>query len=715
MLLKPFDRLLLVAGVPKAGTSSIELGLRRTALALVAPEKEPHYLCAQINGINRTPLFRPTRSASEYIKLFNRRNVQDRAVALDCDPLTFQDNEAADRALAIADEVRTVVILRNPVSRFISHYLNDWRECIEARELSEVVDNDLATYEELGNRYLPYTWHSFYSPWIRHWTAKIGKENLLFLKFEDIVESPKVCSRRIIDFLDLVDLQGNNLFATVRNPAGRPRGAITEWLLKGRQRFPLLRQLYLRMPQHSREFVREKLLFTDDVPELTADGLRFRLLKHYESDIRETSELLGWDVGDWLVVKPGKKEKPGRARTVRAQGQHPIAAIVWAQYGPYHHARLAATRSLLGPERVIGIELANRTTTYDWMSGTVEQNKIITLREGEVVEQIKATSVYRAAVRTFRERNIRVVFVPSYWPASSLAIILAARNVGARLVMMNDSHALTAKVGGILAKLKRGLVIRFDSALVGGTSHKEYFAGMGLSPEKIILGYDTVDNGYFEGRAISAKRQAQLVRAKYGLPQRYFLNVGRMIWKKNLETLVDAYKQVKERLGKNCPRLVLVGGGKLERLLKERCLSHGLSIWQAAASSAEARPGDADVSFYGFRQVDELPDFYALAECFVLPSREEEWGLVVNEAMACGLPVLVSRVAGCARDLVHDGENGFLFDPFDVKNLADRLQSIALQPERAQSMGAASRKIIADWGCERFAQGAREAMEIALR
>jgi len=88
--------------------------------------------------------------------------------------------------------------------------------------------------------------------------------------------------------------------------------------------------------------------------------------------------------------------------------------------------------------------------------------------------------------------------------------------------------------------------------------------------------------------------------------------------------------------------------------------------------------------------------------------------LVVNESMACGLPVVVSRVAGCAEDLVRHGENGFLFDPFDANELAGQLQIVAQQPELAASMGRSSQNIIADWGCTRFAEAAQHVIGIAL-
>ncbi|MFM8718334.1 MAG: glycosyltransferase family 4 protein, partial [Chthoniobacterales bacterium] len=172
-------------------------------------------------------------------------------------------------------------------------------------------------------------------------------------------------------------------------------------------------------------------------------------------------------------------------------------------------------------------------------------------------------------------------------------------------------------------------------------------------------------------------------------------------------------------------------------------------------SSVESDRGA--VYFYGFRQIEENPVFYALAEAFVLPSLKEEWGLVVNEAMAAGLPVIVSRTAGCAEDLVpaapasgsvehgaggmESGEekttddcrlmtddsleqrsNGFVFEPSSVDALSEALRRIAegitTDGEDAAAtlnaeMGRRSREIVAKFSCENFARQALRAAEAA--
>jgi glycosyltransferase involved in cell wall biosynthesis len=118
----------------------------------------------------------------------------------------------------------------------------------------------------------------------------------------------------------------------------------------------------------------------------------------------------------------------------------------------------------------------------------------------------------------------------------------------------------------------------------------------------------------------------------------------------------------------------------------------------------------------GFKQYPDLPAYYGLAKAFIHASTTEQWGLVVNEAMASGLPVLVSNRCGCAMNLVKDGVNGFTFDPFNVEEMAEVMLRLTETPKhRLTEMGDASREIISNWGPERFAKGLHDAVETALK
>ncbi len=400
-------------------------------------------------------------------------------------------------------------------------------------------------------------------------------------------------------------------------------------------------------------------------------------------------------------------------------------AIVFPQFGPYHHARVRSLQKL-APFEVVPVQIAADTSTYQWVEEGETCTGLVTLLEG-TVEQVSPVEVYRKAVRLFKQYEIKVALLPSYAPGTSTALFAAAKRAGLKTVMMNESHAGTEQATGWKRWIKRRIVRQFDAALVGGTPHQRHFANLGLPPEKILSGYDAVDNRYFETATARVLKEAGLIRAQFRLPPEYFLSLGRFVTKKNLQVLLYAYSKYIEAYQHLLPvkSLVFVGSGPEEESLKNLCRELSLHVVDQPPAStasqefgcvANSNPdsGHPAVYFMGFRQIQENPVFYALAAAFVLPSLWEEWGLVVNEAMACGLPVIVSRTAGCAEDLVEDGCNGYLFDPHSPSELVGHLHSITAEPEKALQMGRRSIEIISRWGCDNFAKHAIQSVNLAV-
>jgi len=393
--------------------------------------------------------------------------------------------------------------------------------------------------------------------------------------------------------------------------------------------------------------------------------------------------------------------------------------IVWGNWGPYHYARFNAFRRA-GAEHglvVEGIQLFPSSGIYAWESQQqAEGMHYLDLGKDEMAFRPWLLTT-RLAPLIFRLKP-DVVFVPSYWHWS-LYLNVVSRLAGARIVMMNESHAGTERARGLKKWIKRKIVASFHAALVGGTPHREFFASLGLDADRIHLGYDAIDNDYFAEAAEAARREAEAHRRRLGLPRRYILSLGRFVEKKNLPLLVRAFARASTEAPESRLHLVFVGSGDREEEIRAACREEGLPTIDHPPDGGSAAPASFDesrpsVHFYGFRQVTENPIFYGLATAFVLPSLYEEWGLVVNEAMACGLPVLVSETVGSATDLVIHGENGFVFSPLELDGLADGILQLARNPDLARAMGAASRDRIRHWGCDRFASGALMAVQSAL-
>ncbi len=381
--------------------------------------------------------------------------------------------------------------------------------------------------------------------------------------------------------------------------------------------------------------------------------------------------------------------------------------VIFRRFGPYHISRLSVAARYFD---LHAIEYAHSDTTYPWEA----LNGEFGFSRYSIVSQNPAKPADRhlAATRLYSTLS-KITPVACALPGWSMSEAV----MGLHWCTKNRIPSIVMSASTILDHdrvwwrewIKRQIVSQFSAALVGGTPQYQYLTQLGLSGDRIFSGYDVVDNEYFEMNATKVKRMAEQYRRQYSLPEKYFLVCARFIEKKNLKRLLHAYASFKNNYSNVCStsrqknekykmpwHLVLMGDGPLRQEL-------------------EAKIKELEISEYvhlpGFKQYHELPVYYALANAFILASTSEQWGLVVNEAMACGLPVLVSNRCGCAQDLVKDGVNGFTFDPFSIESIAVALHKIAaLSDTKLSSMGAESSRIIADWGPERFALGLQQAV-----
>ena len=474
--------------------------------------------------------------------------------------------------------------------------------------------------------------------------------------------------------------------------------------------------------------------------------------------------------------------------------------IVWGLWSPYHCRRFEVLREHASREghEMMGVSLFSGSRDYQWISGRLPEGvRHFDLGKDETKFPLGKLGRLMGIPKKLRTE---VALLPSYdhW---SLALNVASRLAGCRVVMMNDTHAGTARARGIKAAFKQQVVASFHAGLVAGEPQRRYFASLGMPSDKIFTGYDAVDNDYFAARSDEIRSQAREIRAKYQLPEHYFLSLGRLVTKKNLATLIKSYRLLLDARPGCQTHLVMVGSGEEEPNLRALCqelhlpiyekaelnpgttdhgprtmdckskttdnglrtIENGLQTTDYALRTMDHRLGTTDcgtrttshetpakddrrhttdqepgVHFYGFRQIEENPVFYALADAFILASLYEEWGLVVNEAMACGLPVVVSATAGCAEDLLvpdrlaappdmsadlrmrlaqltgHIRQNGFSFNPKSLQSLANALIILEGSPQIRESMGQASRKIVERFSCENFATNALLAARAAL-
>jgi len=246
--------------------------------------------------------------------------------------------------------------------------------------------------------------------------------------------------------------------------------------------------------------------------------------------------------------------------------------------------------------------------------------------------------------------------------------------------------------------LKKLFVRSCTGFIVPGKSAKRYLSSFGIPDRAIFTAPNAVDNEFFAGAARAARTQAAETRAKLGLPKSYFLFVGRMIPEKGIGILLQAYEKLDAPLRKRVG-LVLAGDGPGRA--------------QSVEDAARIWPGK--FVFPGFLQREDLAVLYGLAEAFVFPTFSDPWGLVVNEAMACGLPVIATDVAGATTDLVRDGWNGRTVSAGDIDGLVSAMRQLAQDREGTQRMARNSLEHIANFTARTWADGfTRAVMESRL-
>ncbi len=246
-------------------------------------------------------------------------------------------------------------------------------------------------------------------------------------------------------------------------------------------------------------------------------------------------------------------------------------------------------------------------------------------------------------------------------------------------------------------RLYRAAFARVDAFLVIGSRNREYYRSFGVPDEKLFWGPYGVDNEWFALPHADRAAARARIRSRLGVgPDAVVIaSSAKLIERKRPLDLVDAVAALRDR-GVDAHAL-FIGDGEDRPAIERRANAHGL---QAAVTIA------------GFVNQQELPSWYAAADTLVLPSDSREtWGLVVNEAMAAGLPVVVSDAAGCSPDLVREGENGFTYACGNVAALADRLASIvALGPEGRREFGNRSRDIVKLFGIDVAVRAAEAAV-----
>lgn len=373
-------------------------------------------------------------------------------------------------------------------------------------------------------------------------------------------------------------------------------------------------------------------------------------------------------------------------------------AIIFDNFGPYHHARVLALAERC---EVCSIQVNASARDYRWGTIPDRQTPVHTLCSSDGIAPAPAVDYVALLRRRFEIERPHVIAVPGWHAAVSIAAIRCAIDARVPVIMMSESTRSDSPRRAFREFAKRQILALCSGAIVGGTPHVEYVESLGLPRSAIVDGYDVVDNNHFAEGAVAARSASSGIREELRLPQRFFLASSRFIKRKNLRRLIAAYDLYRRTHGQGVWGLVILGYGPEEEALR---------------GQVAARDLGNHVQIRGFVPYESLPIYYGLAEAFVHPALSEPWGLVVNEAMAAGLPVLVSNTVGCAHDLVRDGETGFTFDPSATRQIADCFARLANDSSLRHRLAKGARRHIAAWTPARFGDNlSRLALEVTGR
>jgi 1,2-diacylglycerol 3-alpha-glucosyltransferase len=341
--------------------------------------------------------------------------------------------------------------------------------------------------------------------------------------------------------------------------------------------------------------------------------------------------------------------------------------FIWDRIGDYHYARVKACEEVLGQD-VYTADLAGTDALYKWNSIAKPRHTVLSAKPAE---QPDFTNRFRAFRAIIKKHSITTVAMP-YGRSEYHAFLLYARLKGIRTIIFSESWYSRGFIKDTLKSIL--LKVLGNHFFVSGEHAFNHFTkNYNIHPNKIETGYSVVDNKHFHRKIFTGKK--------------YIICPARYSEEKNLSFLIRCYAKSSIR---GTYTLRLIGEGPLRSRLQEEINALGLT---------------ENVQLTGWVSYEDLPKEYAGAALFVLPSKFEPWGLVVNEAMSAGLPIIISDTCGCKPDLLSEGANGWSINPENEDAFVERLNKFNTFEEKAvEILGKNSLQLIRSYSPETWAK-----------
>jgi glycosyltransferase involved in cell wall biosynthesis len=300
-------------------------------------------------------------------------------------------------------------------------------------------------------------------------------------------------------------------------------------------------------------------------------------------------------------------------------------------------------------------------------------------------------------IKEIIKEHFDAILIHGYVSITCWLAFFSAWITGTSIIFRGESHLLNYRLGwkkAIKRIVLKQLFKRIACFLPIGTLNAEYYKHYGVPEKKMFLVPYSVDNDFFQKKynELLDYRSELKRRLGFSTEASVILFASKMIPRKRAMDLLMAYEKIQDKVNAS---LVFVGDG-IERLMLEEY-----------TNSRKIR----NVHFLGFKNQTELPEYFSIADVFVLPSTDEPWGLIINEAMNFGLPIITTDQVGAGYDLVKDRGNGFIYPVGDVGTLSDYLLKLLQNSELREKMGKHSLEIISKWSFKEDVEGILAALE----
>jgi glycosyltransferase involved in cell wall biosynthesis len=309
--------------------------------------------------------------------------------------------------------------------------------------------------------------------------------------------------------------------------------------------------------------------------------------------------------------------------------------------------------------------------------------------------------------KRLRNGQFDALWVHGYGSAYHLYAVGLGKMMGLRVLLRDDVHYGSrhrSKAGHVKAAvIFKYLKLCVDRFLAIGRANADYYLHRGIASQNIAPMRYAVDNSVFAPKTDEARDEAKKqLLGQLGVAgnRSVVLFASKLMERKRCTDLVAAFTRLPFAKLEARPLLVIAGDGEKRKALEEQVAASGFAD---------------DIRFVGFKNQSELPALYQASDVFVLPSKDEPWGLVINEAMSAGCAIVSAKEVGAAIDLVEDGVNGYTYPVGDVELLSQAIGRILGDPVRLKSFSAGSRRMIAEWDFEADVRGLRAALGLEPR